>query len=91
MTRCLTCNGIIRKTEKVCFTCGEGIPGYRPQMPFAKRFAWFITTLFFASLALTGASLFVAERTPPFTACVAASIILLFVKRSADQIASRQS
>jgi uncharacterized membrane protein YjjP (DUF1212 family) len=40
---------------------------------------------FFASLALTVASLFVADYTPPFIACVTASAVLLFLKRASDQ------
>ena len=49
------------------------------------RWATFVSVAFFASLALTVASLFVADYTPPFIACVTASVVLLFLKRASDQ------
>jgi len=84
MTRCLVCNGILRKGENVCFTCGDGVSKKATGRSWGKGFATFITLAFFGSLGLTCASFFMSDRTPPFTACLAASIILLFVKRSAD-------
>ncbi len=86
----MSCNGILRKGETACFTCGDPAPGHKTKKPFAQQFALFITITFFASLLLTAASFF-TDRTPPFTACLAASIILLFVKRSADQVAGRRT
>ena len=80
----------MRKGEKVCFTCGDSAPKKTKGAPFAKRFARWITFTFLASIALTGFSWF-SDRTPPFSACLAASVILLFVKRTADQIAGQRS
>ena len=86
----MSCNGILRKGETVCFTCGDAAPGHHTPKSFAQNFALFITIVFFTSLLLTAASFF-TDRTPPFTACLAASIILLFVKRSADQVAGKRT
>ncbi len=80
----------MRAAEKVCFSCGEDIPKPVATTSMGKKFAVVITLLFFGSLALTGASFFM-DRTPPFIACLAASIILLFVKRSADQQSERKA
>jgi hypothetical protein len=92
MTRCPTCNGILRKSEKVCFTCGEGTPkSNHKSSSMGKGFATLITLAFFASLALTAASFFFSSRTPPFIACLACSVILLFVKRSADVTSERKT
>jgi len=49
------------------------------------RWATFVSVAFFASLALTIASLFVGDYTPPFIACITATVVLLFLKRSSDQ------
>jgi hypothetical protein len=87
----MSCNGILRKGETVCFTCGDGAPKQRNRKPFAQRFSLLITLIFLASLALTVASFVFTDRTPPFTACLAASVILLFVKRSADQVAGKRT
>ncbi|HUK90696.1 MAG TPA: hypothetical protein VLZ81_09880 [Blastocatellia bacterium] len=50
-----------------------------------------MTLAFFGSVALTGASLFLTDRTPPFSACLTATVVLLFVKRSADQFAGAKT
>jgi len=92
MTRCLVCNGILRKGENVCFTCGDGVSRKsRANRSVGKSFATFITLAFFGSLGLTCASFFMADRTPPFTTCLAASVILLFVKRSADVTSEKKT
>lgn len=84
MTRCLSCNGILRPTDTACYSCGDKV---EPQVRLKSKgsgFANFVSLTFFASLGLTGYSFF-SDRTAPFAICLAASVILLFVKRSADQ------
>lgn len=90
MTRCLACNGILKPGETVCYACGDGVPKPPSQNPWTKRFSFVITLAFVASLVLTAASFF-SSRTPPFAICVAVSVILLFVKRSADQLREKKS
>ena len=90
MTRCSTCNGIMRPGEKACFTCGDAVVKSKRKSA-GKSFALLITLAFFASIALTCAAFFFSDRTPPFAACLACSVILLFVKRSADQTSERKT
>jgi hypothetical protein len=91
MIRCSSCNGILRNDEKACFVCGEKTTKQVRGKSMGKNFAVVITMAFFASLALTAASFFFSSRTPPFIACLASSVILLFVKRSADQTSERKT
>jgi hypothetical protein len=88
MTRCLSCNGIMQAKEKSCFGCGAAVV-VDTKSKGKQRFAGLISILFIASLVLTVASLF-WDKTPPFVACGAASLILMFVKRSADSFTSSQ-
>jgi hypothetical protein len=74
--------------EKSCFGCGAAIV-VDTKSKSKQRFAGLITILFIASLVLTVASLF-WDKTPPFVACGATSLILMFVKRSADAFTSSQ-
>lgn len=92
MTRCTACNGILRKGEKTCFGCGEAtVSKSNAKGALRKNIATLLSMVFFASLALTAASFFFADRTPPFIGCLTGSIILLFVKRSADQTSERRA
>ena len=86
----MTCNGILRKSETACYACGTVAPTSATEKGGGKRFAAVVTVLFFASLALTIASLF-TSFTPRFALCAAVSIVLLFVKSSADQISEKKS
>jgi uncharacterized OB-fold protein len=86
MTRCANCNGIMTPREKVCYACGEKAPKQGTASPSMRaRWATFVSIAFFASLALTVASLFASDYTPPFIACITASVVLLFLKRASDQ------
>jgi hypothetical protein len=92
MTRCTTCNGILRRGEKTCFGCGDPTTSKSgARFALRKNIASFLSLAFFASLALTAASFFFADRTPPFIGCLTCSVILLFVKRSADQTSERKA
>jgi hypothetical protein len=71
--------------ERVCYACGDPAPKQAGGPSMRARWATFVSVAFFASLALTVASLFVADYTPPFIACVTASVVLLFLKRASDQ------
>ena len=86
MTRCPSCNGIMKSGEKSCYVCGERGPKQSGASPSLRgRWATLVSIAFFASLALTVASLFASDYTPPFIACVTASVVLLFLKRASDQ------
>jgi hypothetical protein len=86
MTRCANCNGIMTQSEKACYACGEKAPKQGTASPSMRaRWATFLNVAFFASAALTIASLFASDYTPPFVGCVTATVVLLFLKRASDQ------
>jgi hypothetical protein len=89
MTRCLSCNGILASGEKSCYGCGTA--AVKITGNGGSRVAGLLTALFVGSLLLTVASCFsfLSDRTPPFAACLAASVVLLFVRRSADQFTKK--
>jgi len=89
MLRCQSCNGILTKAETVCFSCGEAAPGQGKDKPAARnRFALVIKVVFFLSVALTGFSLF-SDGKVPFPVCLAATVVLLFAKRSSEQLSNK--
>ena len=87
--RCLDCNCSLRPDEVACISCGS------PRKPSAKkpsmmvRFAKGVQILFIISCVITVASLFL-PATPSFLKCLATTVILLFVNRSAEQMAEKQ-
>jgi hypothetical protein len=86
MTRCASCNGIMKHDERSCYVCGERGEKRRGVSPSMRaRWATCVSVAFFTSLALTIASLFLSEYTPPFIACITATVVLLFLKRASDQ------
>jgi len=89
MTRCLDCNSTLKKEETVCFTCGATVKVVTPKTIFGERFATFLKYAFFGSSALTVASLFFSA-TPSFAKCLTTTLVLLFVRSSADQMLERK-
>ena len=87
----MTCNGILKPEEKRCYGCGERAPKQHAGPSLRKRFAGLMSLAFLGSLALTAASLAFSDHTPPFTACLTASIFLLLVKRASDQLTGQKS
>jgi hypothetical protein len=86
MTRCASCNGIMKHGERSCYVCGDRGEKRRGASPSMRaRWATCVSVAFFASLALTIASLFASDFTPPFIACITATVVLLFLKRASDQ------
>lgn len=88
MLRCQSCNGILAKTETVCYSCGEKTV----QVEKAKGdgFNTVASVVFYIALGLTGLSMF-TKFGPPLAVCVPATIILLFVKSSASQLKKNQT
>ena len=84
MDRCLDCNATLKKEETRCWACGSAVPQKQNGVNPALRFAGIIKYLFFASAALTVGSLFLSIL--PFSKCLVATVVLLFVKSSADQM-----
>lgn len=82
MLRCSSCNGLLAKEEKVCFTCGNKTG----QTAAAQKigFHTLVAVFFYICLAMTILSIFTSFG-PKLSLCVPVTVILLFVKSSADQ------
>jgi hypothetical protein len=90
MNKCMTCSGTLRKEETTCFICGTPVPVVHVKKPLRERFRLGVKIAFFFSAFLTVASIFVGNYTPSFTKCLVATLILMLVKSSADQMSESQ-
>ena len=90
----MNCNGIVTRTDEVCYSCGEMVPkAFRSSaVPKAKskRQSVVSNITFALSLALTGYS-FLAPTKPPLEISLAASGALLLVKVIIDWTARRRT
>lgn len=85
MDRCRDCNATMKNDETVCWACGSVCQAHVPASGWGKGFMNLITCAFLISAAMTVASLFF-DATPPFSKCMTATIVLLLVRSSADQM-----
>jgi len=85
MEKCVSCNGTLAKGETRCFLCGAAVPPLRHKATLNDRFRTFLKISFILSAALTVASLFF-DFTPSFMKCIVATLTLMLVKSSADQM-----
>lgn len=90
MSRCRDCNALLRNDETVCASCGGAAPSKSTGPTLQQRFATFAKIAFFVSLGLTVASLFLSFM-PSFTKCAVVSVVLHFVRSSADQMLEKKS
>ena len=90
MDRCLECHATLKPDEMACFTCGSARRERTQKPTIMVRCALWVKVMFILSGLLTVASLFF-EATPSFTKCLATTIILMFVNRSAEQMAEKKS
>ena len=89
MQRCASCNGTLLREETKCFLCGTEVPPLKTAVPFHERFRKVIKACFIFSACLTVLSLFFSF-TPSFSKCLVATLTLLLVKSSADQMSASQ-
>jgi hypothetical protein len=85
-SRCLNCNGILTKTDRICYSCGDKVPKWVSSVPSLKKsrgFSIVSNIVFFASLGLAAFSL-VAEHKPSLEVSLAASGALFAVKLIVD-------
>jgi len=83
-SRCLNCNGILARTDKICYSCGDKVPKWVSTVPKVRSKSSIVSNVvFFASISLTAYS-FLAENKPPIELSLAASGTLLAVKLLAD-------
>ena len=83
MLRCSSCNGILTKAESTCYTCGAKQDDGKPKTK--GGFSTVASGMFYLSLGLTVLSIFTSFA-PPLAVCIPVTLILLFVKSSADQL-----
>ena len=77
------------KTDLSCINCGELIHVTEPKSNLKKRFGKVVTILFVISSALTLVALF-TSYVGSFMTCLGATIVLLMVKKSADEMSSSE-
>lgn len=89
MDRCRECHSTLKPDETVCFTCGSQRVVKDKRGDAINRCATFIKVCFFASALLTAASLFFYQ-TLSFMKCFTATVVLMFVNRSAEQMIEKK-
>jgi len=89
MQRCKQCESPLAKTDVSCINCGELIHVAEPKSNLKKRFGKVVTVLFILSSALTVVALF-TSYVGSFVTLLATTIVLLMVKKSADEMSSSQ-
>jgi hypothetical protein len=86
MERCLDCNSLLTREEKVCMECGAKVGG--DDSSAADLIASLVSLLFYISVIALVASPFV-QRGPSFVFCLLISCALLFIMRTAKDGAQR--
>jgi hypothetical protein len=80
MERCLDCNGVMSREEKVCLTCGTKVGAEGSNI--AALISCIVSILFYISIAALVTSPFIS-RGPSFIFCLFMSSALLFAMRTA--------
>jgi hypothetical protein len=88
MLRCRDCNSSLTKEEKECFTCGHPVEVDTRQSTFGRQFATVIKFVFLFSLAMVPLSLFMESLS--FNKCLMTTLVLFFVRSSADQMLEKK-
>ena len=87
----MSCNGVLTKDEKVCFTCGvKTEAGGAIAKANNIGFHTLVAVFFYICLGLTILSIFTSFG-PKLSLVGPVTVILLFVKSSADQQNKNQS
>jgi hypothetical protein len=89
MQRCKQCESALAKTDVNCVHCGELVNPAKPKTNFRGRFGKLVTVLFILSAVLSVVALF-TNYVGSFVTCLAVTIVLLMVKKSADEMSSSQ-
>ncbi|MCU1337951.1 MAG: hypothetical protein JWO19_3532 [Bryobacterales bacterium] len=89
MQRCKQCETPIAKSDTACVNCGESVAPVKKKTDFRKKFGKLVTVMFILSAVLTVVALF-TSYVGSFIICLSATIVLLMVKKSADEMSSSQ-
>lgn len=87
MQRCKQCESPLAKSDVACINCGELIGPVKAKSDIRQHFGKLVTVLFIVSAALTVVALF-TSYVGSFVTCLAVTIVLLMVKKSADEMSS---
>jgi hypothetical protein len=85
MERCKQCETPLAKSDASCVNCGELIQPKIEKPSYKKRFGKLVTVMFIGSAGLTVVALF-TSYVGSFVTCLATTIVLLMVKKSADEM-----
>ena len=89
MQRCKQCESPLAKTDVACVHCGDLVNPVKRKTAFRGRFGKLVTVLFILSAVLSVVALF-TNYVGSFVTCLAATIVLLMVKKSADEMSSSE-
>ena len=89
MERCKQCESPLAKSDVSCVNCGELARPVKPKRDIRRHFGKVVTGLFLLSAILTVVSLF-TNYVGSFMTCLGATIVLLMVKKSADEMSASQ-
>jgi hypothetical protein len=89
MQRCRQCESTLAKTDMACLNCGAPIAPEKPKSNLRQHFGKIVTVLFILSAVLSVLALF-TNYVGSFVTCLAVTIVLLMVKKSADEMSSSQ-
>jgi hypothetical protein len=89
MQHCKQCDSPLAKSDVNCISCGEIANPVKSKTDFRQHFGKVVTVLFILSAALTVVALF-TSYVGSFITCLAATIVLLMVKKSSDEMSSSQ-
>jgi uncharacterized protein YqgC (DUF456 family) len=86
MERCVDCNSLLTREEKVCVECGTTVGASKAG--FSGMLAGIVSIGFYVSLAALIASPFI-DRLPSFTFCALTTFALLVAMRTAKDGVSK--
>ena len=89
MQRCKQCEGPLAKSDVACINCGELVAPVASNTGYRKHFGKVVTGLFILSAGLTVVAMF-TSYVGSFVTLLATTIVLLMVKKSADEMSSSQ-
>ncbi len=89
MQRCKQCESPLAKSDVACINCGELVNPVKPKTNLRRHFGKVVTGLFILSAVLTVVALF-TNYVGSFVTCLASTIALMMVKKSADEMSSSQ-
>ena len=89
MQRCKQCESPIAKCDAACVNCGELVNPVKAKRDYRQKFGKVVTGLFILSAGLTVVALF-TNYVGSFITLLATTIVLLMVKKSADEMSSSQ-